>query len=191
MEIKKIEKGDRNIKFSLKGTDPAFVNAIRRTIKTSVKTFAVDTVNIYANTSVMFNEMLAQRLGMLPIQTDTKTYKKKDKVTLMVEKEGPCTVYSKDIRSTDPKIEVVDKRIPIVKLGKNQKLKVEMDAVVNSGKEHSKWIPGIMSYSYNKDIFIINLESFGGMDPKEILEQAAEEMKQKTEELKKALNNIK
>ncbi len=187
MEIKKIDKGDRTIKFALKGVTPAFVNALRRTIKTQVKTFAVDTVNIYENTSVMFNEMLAHRLGMLPIQTDTKTYKKKDKVTLMVEKEGPCTVYSKDIRSTDPKIEVIDKKIPIVKLGKDQKIKIEMDAVVDSGKTNSKWIPGILSYNYNKDTFTITLESFGGMEPKEILEQAVEELKQKTEELRKAL----
>ncbi|MFH1664377.1 MAG: DNA-directed RNA polymerase subunit D [archaeon] len=190
MEIKKIDKGDKTIKFSLKGTSPAFVNGIRRMIKTSVKTFAVDIVNVYENTSIMFNEMLAHRMGMLPIQTDTKTYKKKDKVTLMVEKEGPCTVYSKDIKSTDPKIEVTDKKIPIVKLEKGQKLKVEMEAIVDSGKTHSKWIPGIMSYSYSKDAFTINVESFGGMEPKEILEQAAEEMKEKTEDLRKALSKI-
>ena len=188
MEMKLIKKEDRKIKFTLKGVDPAFVNGIRRAIQTHVKNFAVEDVNVYENTSVIFNEMLAHRLGMLPIQVDTKTYKKKDKVTLMVEKEGPCTVYSKDIRSTDPKIEVVDKKIPIVKLGKNQKVKIEMDAIVDSGKTHSKWIPGIMSYSQDKDIFTVNIESFGGMEPKELLEQAAEEIKIKTTELKKALS---
>jgi DNA-directed RNA polymerase subunit D len=190
MEIKKISKADRTIKFSLKGVTPAFINAIRRTIHTNVKSFAVDTVNIYENTSVMFNEMLAHRLGMLPIQTDTKTYKRKDKVILMVEKEGPCIVYSKDIKSTDPKIEIVDKKIPIVELGKGQKIKIEMEATLDSGKKHSKWTPGIMSYSYNKDVFTVNVESFGGMEPKEILDEAVEELKQKTGELKKALNKV-
>jgi len=188
MELKKISKGDKTIKFSLKGTNPAFVNAIRRTIATSVKSFAVENVNVYENNSVMFNEMLAHRLGMLPIQTDTKTYKKKEKVTLMVEKEGPCTVYSKDIKSTDPKIEVTDKKIPILKLEKEQKIKIEMEATVDSGKTHSKWIPGMLNYSYNKDVFTLTIESFGGMEPKEILEQAVEEMKEKTEGLRKALS---
>ncbi len=190
MEIKKIEKNDRTIKFSVKGATPALVNAIRRAIQVNVKSFAVDNVNIYENTSVMFNEMLAHRLGMLPIQTDTKTYKKKDTVTLMVEKEGPCTVYSKDIRSTDPKIEVIDKKIPILKLGKEQKIKIEMEATVDSGRTHTKWLPGIMSYSYNKDVFTVNVESFGGMQPKEIIEQAVEEIKAKAEELKKAVNKM-
>ncbi len=190
MEMKKLEKKDRKIRFSLKGVTPAFVNAIRRMITTNVKTFAVDNVNIYENTSVMFNEMFAHRLGMLPIQTDTKTYKKKEKVTLMAEKEGPCTVYSKDIKSTDPKIEVIDKKIPIVKLGKNQKIKIEMEATVDSGKRHSKWTPGIMTYNYNKDTFTVNMESFGGMEPKEILEQATAELIIKTEELKKALSKV-
>ena len=172
----------------LKGINPAFLNGIRRAIQTHVKNFAVDTVNIYENTSVMFNEMLSHRIGMLPIQADPKTYKNKDKVTLMVEKEGPCTVYSKDIRSTDPKIEVVDKKIPIVKLGKGQKLKLEMEAIVDSGKTHTKWMPGILSYDYDKDVFNVSLESFGGMEPKEILIQAAEEIKEKTEGLRKALS---
>jgi DNA-directed RNA polymerase subunit D len=188
MEIKQVKKGNRTIKFTIKGINPAFVNGIRRTIQTSVKNFAVEDVNIYENTSVLFNEMLAHRLGMLPIQVDTKTYKKKDKVTLMVEKDGPCTVYSKDIKSTDPKIEIIDKKIPIVKLGKNQRVKIEMEAIVDSAKKHSKWLPGIMSYSYDKDVFTINVESFGGMEPKELLEQAVEEIKIKTEELKKALS---
>ena len=188
MEIKQIKKGDRKTKFTIKGVNPAFVNGIRRAIQVSVKSFAVDSINIYENTSVMFNEMLAHRMGMLPIQTDPKTYKNKDKVTLMVEKEGPCTVYSKDIRSTDPKIEVVDKKIPIVKLGKGQKLKVEMEAIVDSGKNHTKWLPGILSYNYEKDTFNVNLESFGGMEPKEILIQAAQEIKEKTEGLRKALS---
>ncbi|PIN98683.1 MAG: DNA-directed RNA polymerase subunit D [Candidatus Diapherotrites archaeon CG10_big_fil_rev_8_21_14_0_10_31_34] len=188
MEIKQIKKGDRKIKFQLKGTNPAFVNGIRRAIQTNVKSFAVDSINIYENTSVMFNEMLSHRMGMLPIQGDPKTYKTKDKVTLMIEKEGPCTVYSKDVRSTDPKIEVVDKKIPILKLGKGQKLKAEMDAVVDSGKTHTKWISGVLSYNYDKDLFTINLESFGGMEPKEILIQAAQEIKEKTEGLRKALS---
>ena len=188
MEIKQIKKGDRKIKFQLKGANVAFVNGIRRAIQASVKSFAVDTINIYENTSVMFNEMLAHRMGMLPIQADPKTYKNKDKVTLMVEKEGPCTVYSKDVRSTDPKIEVVDKKIPIIKLGKGQKLKLEMDVIIDSGKTHTKWMTGILSYNYDKDVFNISLESFGGMEPKEILIQAAAEIKEKTEGLRKALS---
>ncbi len=188
MEIKQIKKGERKINFSIKGTSPAFLNGIRRAIQTHVKSFAVDSVNIYENTSVMFNEMLAHRMGMLPIQADSKTYKNKDKVILMIEKEGPGTVYSKDITSTDPKIEVVDKKIPIVKLGKEQKLKAEMEAVVDSGKSHTKWIPGMLSYSQDKDTFNVNLESFGGIEPKEILIQAVQEIKEKTEGLRKALS---
>ena len=92
------------------------------------------------------DEMLAARLGLIPLKMDSKTYKRGDKVKLVLEKEGPATVYSKDIKSTDPKIDVAELNIPITKLAENQKIKLEMDAIVGCGKEHCKWQPAIASY---------------------------------------------
>ena len=146
MEIRKIDENHRTTRFLLKGMDASFVNAIRRTIMETVPTIAVETVSIYKNNSAMFDEFLSHRLGMITLKTDAKGYKMGETVKLVLEKDGPGTVYSKDIKSTDPKIEVVDKNIPVVKLRKDQSVKLEMEAVMNVGREHAKWQPAIIGY---------------------------------------------
>jgi len=146
ISVKKLEEKAKAETYLIKGVSPAFINAFRRSIMLHVPCLAVENISIYENDSVMFDEFLGHRLGMLPIKTDTKAYKPGDKVKLVLEKEGPCTVYSKDIKSTDPKIEVTDKNIPITRLGKGQKLRLEMQAEMNSGKEHAKWQPATIGY---------------------------------------------
>ena len=148
MDIKKIDEENNVARFLFKGMEASFVNAIRRTIMEHVPTIAVEDVSIYFNNSVVFDEFLAQRLGLIALKTDLKGYDLGDKVKLVLEKEGPCVVYSRDIKSTDPKIEVVDNNIPIVKLGKDQSVKIEMEAVMGSGKGHVKWQPAIVAYQH-------------------------------------------
>jgi len=144
--IKKLDEKGSVARYLIKGVSPVFINAVRRTVMLHVPCLAVEDVLIYENDSVMFDEFLTHRLGLLALKTDVKTYKAGDKVKLVLEKEGPCTVYSKDIKSTDPKIEVMDKNVPITKLSKDQRIKLEMQAVMNSGKEHAKWIPAVIGY---------------------------------------------
>ncbi|MBI4052565.1 MAG: DNA-directed RNA polymerase subunit D [Candidatus Diapherotrites archaeon] len=147
MEIKKVSEDNNVSRFVVKGATTTFMNAIRRSAMAHVPVLAIETVSVYENDSVMFDEMLAHRLGLLPVKTDTKSYKEGDKVKLVLEKEGPCTVYSKDIKCADPKIEIASAKIPITKLKKGQKLKLEMEAVMSTGKENSKWQPGIIAFN--------------------------------------------
>jgi len=151
--IKKLDEKDNVSRYLVKGVSTAFINAVRRSVMLHTPCLAVEDVSIYENDSVMFDEMLAHRLALLPMKTD-KTYKEGDKVKLVLEKEGECTVYSKDIKSTDPKIEVVDKDIPITRLGKGQRLKVEMQAVMMPGREHAKWQPALVAYSEVPEIVV-------------------------------------
>ena len=153
MEIKEIEKKENQTKFLIKGTNTAFINAIRRTIMKDIPIFAIEDLKIYENDSILFDEFLGQRLGLLPVKTDLKTYKKGEKTVLILEKEGPGMVYSKDIRSVDPKIEIIHKNIPLVKLRKGERIKIEMDAVLGTGKEHVKWQPAIVSFKQLPNIF--------------------------------------
>ena len=141
MDIKKIYEKDSITKYLVKGTNYTFINTLRRTMMSSVPCLAIDKVHIYENDSVVFDEMLANRLGLLTIKTDTKTYKKGDTVKLVLEKTGPCVVTSKDIKCTDPKIEIIDKKIIIAKLCKEHNLKLEMTATMSTGEEHAKYQP--------------------------------------------------
>ena len=192
VSVKKIGEEHGVLKLQVSGVDSAFVNAIRRTIMQDVPCLSIEDVSIYENDSVMFDEFIAHRLGMLPIKSDTKGYKKGDSVKLVLEKEGPCTVYGKDIKSTDPKAEVADKKVPITKLGKGQKIKMEMKAIMLSGREHVKWQPGVVSFKEDgKDSFEFELEPNGSLGAKQLLDGAVKELKDKTAEFEKELKKIK
>ena len=106
-----------------------------------VPTLAIEDVRIYDNTSAFFDEMLAHRLGLIPIKTDLSTYSTQENctcggagcpgctVTFTLSVEGPKTVLSSDLIPQDPKATPVYDNIPIVKLAKGQKLVVEARAV--------------------------------------------------------------
>ncbi len=157
MDVKLLEQKRNITKLLFKGTDAHFMNTLRRKIMAGTPILAVEDVHFYENNSVMFDEMLASRLGLIPLKMDSKNYKRGDKVKLVLEKEGPCTVYSKDIKSTDPKIEPAELNVPITILSEGQKIKIEMDAIVGIGKDHVKHQPAIISY---QEIPIVNGKSY-------------------------------
>ncbi len=154
IDVKKIDEKNNIVRILVKGANTALMNSLRRAATNTVPVLAVEDVSIYENSSVIFDEWLVHRLAMIPIKTDAKRYAKGEHAVLMLEKEGPCIVYSKDIRAADPRVEVLDKKIPIVKLKKGQKVKLEAEAVMGTGKEHAKWQPAVVSYN---ELPVINI----------------------------------
>jgi DNA-directed RNA polymerase subunit D len=64
-------------------------------------------------------------------------------------KGGPRTVYSGDLVSENPGIMPVSDKIPILKLAKEQRIKLEAYARLGKGKNHAKWQPVSMcTYKY-------------------------------------------
>ncbi|KAJ4459558.1 putative DNA-directed RNA polymerases I and III subunit RPAC1 [Paratrimastix pyriformis] len=55
------------IQFDLIGIDPAIANAFRRILIAEIPTVAIETVYVENNTSVVQDEVLANRLGLIPI----------------------------------------------------------------------------------------------------------------------------
>jgi len=151
MEIVFASLDDSLARFTLSGASPAFANAFRRAMIGEVPTLAIEDVRIYDNTSALFDEMLAHRLGLIPIKTDLSTYKTAETcecggagcpactVTYTLSVEGPKTVTSSDLIPQDPNAVPVYENIPIVKLSKGQKLVLEAKAVLNTGRVHAKW----------------------------------------------------
>jgi len=171
MDVKKVYEEGSVLKYLIKDTDAVFMNTLRRAVMVDVPCLAVEDVSFYENDGIIFDEMLANRLGLLPIKTDLKTYKKGDKVKLILEKEGPGIVTSKEIKCTDPKIEIADKKIYITKLGKGQKLKLEMTALMESGAMHAKFQPAIISYN---EVPFIDNEKSNSKTAKELIEKLPE-----------------
>lgn len=168
MEIEFASLDDSLARFTLSGASPAFANAIRRAMIGEVPTLAIEDVRIYDNTSALFDEMLAHRLGLIPIKTDLATYTTQDKCscggagcpgctsTYTLSVEGPRTVTSGDLIPQDPKATPVYDNIPIVKLTKGQKLVIEARAVLNTGREHAKWQPTLVCGYKNYPVITVS-----------------------------------
>ena len=65
--MKHVKKNAEQIIFQVHGFDFSFSNALRRILLSEVSVFAIDKVFFYDNSSIMNDEIIAHRLGMIPI----------------------------------------------------------------------------------------------------------------------------
>ena len=155
-----LEKRADSIKFIVEGIDVPFANALRRTILADVPTFAVDEVEFFENDSALFDEIIAHRIGLIPLTTPVERFSLDAlelddyTVTLSLEAEGPGMVYSGDLKSSDEGVKPANPDIPIVKLAEGQRLTLNAYARLGRGKDHAKWQPGFVYYKYLTKIHV-------------------------------------
>jgi DNA-directed RNA polymerase subunit D len=141
MKIVFLKKEGFTYKFLIQGTRYDFVNALRRTIISKVKTLAIENISIYKNESIMPDEFMAHRLGLIPV--NSRDFDDKTEVKLFVQKESGM------VRSGDMDVDgavIKLKNIPITKLKEGKKLELEMKAVPGNGDDHIKWSPALVYY---------------------------------------------
>src|SRR5512140_1006753 len=109
MEV--IQKSDQKLVIRIDANE-TLANALRRSVS-EVPTLAIDEVEIFKNDSALYDEVLAHRLGLVPLNTE-KSMSSKTKIDLKLSKTGPCTVYSGDLKGS---AETVFDNIPITILG--------------------------------------------------------------------------
>jgi DNA-directed RNA polymerase subunit D len=142
-EVEFIDRTDRKARFLVRGVTPAFANGVRRAIIADVPTMSIDTVRMIENSSVMFDEQIALRLGLVPLTTPEDEFREGESVTLALDVTGPDTAYSGDLVSSEPLVEPADEDIPIIELKENQRLELEAEAVMGRGKDHAKHQGGV------------------------------------------------
>jgi len=190
MDIDMIREKDNKLEFSLKGGPVYLANLIRRYAIGQVPVFAIDRVTFYENSSSMFDEYVAHRLGELPLTSDTG--KATDEIVLTLEASGPGVVYSKALKSTDSKIKSALDDIPLLKLLEGQNLRLEAKARRGIGREHAKFQAGLVSYEVLKPNELrMKAESFMQIEPRALLTKSADLVIAKCEELEEALSDIK
>ncbi len=174
MKVTIKKEDDAHLEFTLKDSSVAFANMVRRIGMGQVPVFAIQSVTVYENRTSMFDEYIAHRIGLIPISTPP-TYTEKDEILFTLDSQGPCTVYSKDLKSFDDKVKVSNPNIPIIRLGEGQNLRIEGKARLGTGREHARHQPGLMSYSYDeKGNFEFKVESFSQISPREMVVRACE-----------------
>ena len=184
---------EKNIeKFSLKGVSAAYCNTLRKMMLNYVPVMAIENVEFRDNSSALFDEIVAHRLGLIPLKTDLKSYElpKSEKdisdkkalctVTLTLKEKGPKMVKASDMKSNDPKITPVYENMPIVNLLKGQKLEFIATAVLGQGFKHAKWSPCHVYYTAIPNLTIS--EDFNLKKAKEIFPSVIFDSKNKIKE---------
>ena len=204
-----ISKDSQKIAIKLKGIPLQYANALRRVCLNGVPVFAIDTVDIIENTSVLPDEGLAHRLGLIPLKTDLNRFNEPTKCDC--QSESGCsnckillildsdvsqvtrTVLSSELTSEDETVKPVSEKIPIIQLSPGQKIKLECYARLGRGTEHAKWNSSNISTltDTNKDNEkILTVESTGALNAEQIVLEGVQEVSRRVVEFKDMINNL-
>tara|TARA_Y100000310_G_scaffold345284_1_gene463419 strand:+ start:8957 stop:9658 length:702 start_codon:yes stop_codon:yes gene_type:complete len=122
-------------------------NAIRRSLS-EIPTLAIDDVEIFKNDSALYDEVLAHRLGLVPIKTE-KSMSDKTKIDFKLSVKGPGVVYSGDLKGPG---DIIYDKIPLTLLNENHKVELVATATLGVGLQHAKFKPGLCYYSHLLEI---------------------------------------
>ena len=160
MKIKVTKRKGDILEFVLEEATPAFANALRRIMVSEVPTLAVDWVDFEENNSALFDETIAHRLGLIPLVFDPDKMNLPEdckcggkgcplcQVVFAMEKSGPGTAYSGDMKSSNRAVKPTDPRFPIAELLKEHRIKLNAVAIMGTGKAHAKWQAANVGYQY-------------------------------------------
>ncbi len=155
------------IKFELNNVDLSYANSLRRVMMAEVPTMAIDLVEVEENTSVLADEFLAHRLGLIPLSAkgvDDVLYSRDcdceqycELCSVKIYLHAKCTsdeimiVYARDLVvdanrpnqwAGSPVIVDPEGKGPIItKLRKGQEINLTCIAKKGIAKEHAKWCP--------------------------------------------------
>ena len=151
------------------------------------------------NSSVLADEGITHRLGLIPLKTDLSRSDESDSRIMLTLDSGDDTetgriVTTAELSSDDKVVKPSSDQIPIIHLAPGQKLKFEAYARLGRGTEHAKWNSSniaVLLDTKKEDEHILTVETTGALKPREIILGGISELAKRLEEFKEILANFK
>ncbi len=200
MSLEIINENEQKISVKIKGVPVQYANALRRICLNGAPIYAVENVDVLENTSVLADEGVAHRIGLIPLKTDLESSKdgnQSDKIMLTLDSgvsDETRTILSGDLKSQDPNVIPTSNDIPIVALAPGQALKIEAHARLGIGTEHAKWNSAniaTLTDTEKDDEKILTVETTGALEPKHIILSSVEQLSSRLSEFKTIISDIK
>ncbi len=200
-----LSQDEQRISIKLKGIPLQYANALRRVCLNGIPVFAIDTVDIMENSSVLADEGLAHRLGLIPLRTDLSEFgdmrdvspddsTNRVMLTLDSGETGQTrTVLSDELASEDSLVRPISGKIPIVELAPGQKVRAEAYARLGRGLEHAKWNSAnvsVLADTDAEDEKILTVETTGAVAPAQIVLAGISELSGRLGEFRQILGGL-
>ncbi|MBI4181649.1 MAG: DNA-directed RNA polymerase subunit D [Candidatus Aenigmarchaeota archaeon] len=210
LRIKVLKKGKEKMEFLLEGASVPFANALRRIMLSEIPVLAIDWLEVHQNSSALFDEMIAQRLGLIPLVFDPEKFNLQDacvcegkgcpscQAVFALERTGPGMVTSGDLKPANKSVKPTEAGFPVAELLAGQRIKLEAVARLGTAQEHAKFQAANAVYgnvpaftdeeetkvNTNPEKFHFTVETVSGLAPEYIVAKAAEILEEKAETFK-------
>ena len=200
MSLEITNQNEQKISVKIKGVPLQYANALRRICLNGVPIYAVESVDILDNSSVLADEGSAHRIGLIPLKTDLSASKddnEDDKIMLTLDSgisDETRTILSGELKSQDSNVIPTSNDIPIVTLAPGQSIKFEAYARLGKGTEHARWNSAniaTLTETEKDDEKILTVESTGALNPKHIILSSVEQLARRLSEFKTIISDIK
>jgi DNA-directed RNA polymerase subunit D len=170
--VKDIHINNDILYFNLENSSAAFANSLRRAMISDVPSISIEDVYIVENSSVLLDEMVAHRLGLIPLTAsldmitrfnyadDCNCTGGCDKCNILYSlnvfnnTSENMPVYSHQLENFRTDITPV-KNIEITRLAPGKKIQIKMKAIKGSDRTHSKWsVSAGTSYKFIPSIIL-------------------------------------
>ena len=196
--IQILTSDDKKISIKLKGVSLYYANALRRICLNGIPIFAIETVDIIENSSILADENITHVLGMIPLKTELDgTDESNSRVMLVLDSgdtENTKVLTTAELESKDQVVKPTSKQIPIAHLAPGQRIKLEAYARLGRGTEHAKWNSSNVSILINtdkEDEYVLTVETTGALEPKQIILAGIEELSKRLNEFKETVVSFK
>jgi len=127
----------------------SLANAIRRSVN-EVPVLAIDEADVYKNDSALYDEIIAHRLGLIPLKNQKMKADQTVEMKFKVKGKGERT----EVLSGELGDQAIYQDMPIVILSEGQEIEVVARAKAGLGIDHAKFSPGILFYKHLPQIKI-------------------------------------